>query len=77
MSFFLSLSGGYDSTAILGILRYKLHMENVQCFSYIHSNKPSNDGDAYLAHKMANIAGYEHRMVQGYGGDILKWISQI
>ena len=72
---FLSLSGGYDSTAILGILRYKLHMDAVQCFSYIHSRTPSKNGDAYIAHKMANIAGYKHRMVQGYDGDIFKWIN--
>ena len=72
---FLSLSGGYDSTTILGILRYKLHMDAVQCFSYIHSETPSKNGDAYIAHKMANIAGYKHRFVQGYDGDILKWID--
>ncbi len=73
---FLSLSAGYDATTILGIMRYKLRMDAVQCFSYSSSKIPSKKGDAYLAHKMAHIAGYDHRIVQGYDGDIMEWINR-
>jgi asparagine synthetase B (glutamine-hydrolysing) len=70
----ISLSAGYDSTTILGVLRYILQMDSVQCFSFVRGNEPSKDGDAYRSHEMAKLAGYEHRMIQGYGGDLLKWI---
>ena len=73
---FLSLSAGYDATTILGIMRFKLKLEGVQCFSYFRSSKPSKNADAYLSHEMAEIAGYNHRMLQGYHGDIINWINQ-
>jgi asparagine synthase (glutamine-hydrolysing) len=73
---FLSLSAGYDATTILGIMRYKLQMERVQCFSYFRGKTPSKNADAYLSHKIAKIAGYDHRLLQGYHGDIIDWIDK-
>ena len=74
-SVYLALSGGYDSSAILGLLRYKLQIGGVKCFTFIHSRTPSMRGDAYIAGKMADAAGYEHKVLQGYGSDILRWID--
>jgi asparagine synthase (glutamine-hydrolysing) len=73
---FLSLSAGYDATTILGLMRYKLKMEGVKCFSYFRGKTLSKDADAYLAHEIAKIAGYDHRLLQGYHGNIIEWIDK-
>jgi asparagine synthase (glutamine-hydrolysing) len=67
---FLSLSAGYDSTALLGILAYDLRIPDVRCFSYDHG-APSPNGDAGLARQMAECAGYSHEIVETYDGNFV------
>jgi hypothetical protein len=73
---FLALSGGYDATGILGILRYSLNVEDVECFSFTHTRKPLRGGDAYQARKLAGMTGYNHRILKGYTGDVLLWLQK-
>ena len=70
---FLSLSGGYDSTGILGIL-HKLNVADVNCFSYA-LGEPSLNSDAYVAREMATSLGYNHKTIPSYKGDPLSVIK--
>lgn len=67
---FLSLSAGYDSAGILGILGSKLKVKNVNCFSYAHG-EPKFNSDEYIAEKMASHLGYDFKVVQSYKGNII------
>jgi len=60
----LSLSAGYDSTSILGLLN-KLQVPDVECFSYANGD-PEPNSDPYVARKMAHHLGYTHTIVPGY-----------
>ena len=60
---FLSLSAGYDSTGLLGILAYDLRVPDVRCFSYEHG-APSPNSDAGLSRQMAECAGYAHETIR-------------
>lgn len=64
----MSLSGGYDSPCILGLL-WKLQAKQVQCFSYI-VDSGSEGSDESVAARMASIAGFPHRTVSAYNGDL-------
>ncbi|HGJ67230.1 TPA: hypothetical protein ENS27_17860 [bacterium] len=66
---YLSLSGGYDSCGILGILAFKLKIPDVKCFSYAYG-KPKPNTDAFVAKQTATIAGYNHDTIQLYDGDL-------
>jgi len=61
---FLSLSAGYDSTTILGLL-HKLQVPDVECFSYANGD-PQPNSDPYIARDMAHQLGYNHTVVPGY-----------
>jgi len=61
---FLSLSAGYDSTTILGLL-HKLQVPDVECFSYANG-EPGPNWDASIARNMAHQLGYNHTVVPGY-----------
>lgn len=65
---FLSLSGGYDSSAILGILAH-LKVDDVKCFSYKYGSV-KHDSDEYISHQMANSLNYTHKYIDTYEGDI-------
>jgi len=60
----LSLSAGYDSTSILGLL-HKLQVPDVECFSYANGD-PEPNSDPYIAREMAHQLGYNHTVVPGY-----------
>jgi hypothetical protein len=65
----LSLSGGYDATAILAALRYQLKVDKVKCFSYGHP--PHKHGcDERVAARLAMKAGYEHKILPSFTGDL-------
>jgi hypothetical protein len=69
---FISISGGYDSGGIAGIMQL-LGRKNVSCFSYIYGEaKPGSD--AFVAKDMARAAGYPHKVVQSYKGDLMATI---
>ncbi|MEX1231685.1 MAG: asparagine synthase-related protein [Planctomycetaceae bacterium] len=72
---FLSLSGGYDASSILGIMKYQLHVPEAICFTYINRPKPAPGSDGEVAGKMAERAGYRHLLLQGYGGDLMPWLD--
>jgi asparagine synthase (glutamine-hydrolysing) len=73
-TYFLSLSGGYDATAILGILAQRLGKRGIQCFSYARGNLlPGSDED--VAHRMATQSGYQHEVFEGYAGDLCHHIA--
>ena len=69
----LSLSGGYDSTAILGAFGC-LGVPDVRCFTYIKPMETERS-DASVARKMAAIAGYEYTEVEAYQDDVASVIA--
>jgi asparagine synthase (glutamine-hydrolysing) len=70
---FLSLSAGYDSSAILGALAFDHGVPGVQCFSYDHGPPPPNS-DAALARELAACAKYPHEVVETYDGNFVEHI---
>lgn len=65
---YLSLSGGYDSSGILGVLRYNLNQKDVRTFSYgLNEDNPSSDPP--IARKLSEIAGYDHFFLYSYNND--------
>ncbi len=70
---YVSISGGYDSAGIAGILNI-LGKKNVETFSYIYGDaKPGSD--AFVARKMSELSGYKHHVVQSYNKDLLSTIT--
>lgn len=67
---FLSLSAGYDSAGILGILGSILNVPDVDCFSYA-LGEPKSNSDEYISMKMAEHLGYNHKIVESYKGNSL------
>ena len=72
---FLSLSGGYDATTILGILGARLNLQEVICFSYVYG-KPIQGSDAYVSREMSNYLGFKHDIVQSYKGNLLDTLNR-
>lgn len=66
---FVSLSGGYDSAAVLGVLRSALHYDQVKAYSYWYG-VPGPGTDAHVAAQIARSLGCEHKVVQSYCGDL-------
>ncbi len=71
----VSLSGGFDSSGILGILRKFAKPESVHTFSYVFG-QPQKGSDALVARQMAQITGYPHDLLQAYDGDIAATIRR-
>jgi hypothetical protein len=71
----LSLSGGYDSTAILGAFG-RLGMAQVRCFTYRKPTESDNRSDVSVARKMAAIAGYAHTEIEAYRDDVATVIGE-
>lgn len=69
----LSLSGGYDSTAILGALG-RLETPDVSCFTY---RKPgeSEPSDTSVARQAAAVLGYRHDVIPAYADDLATVIA--
>jgi hypothetical protein len=65
---YLSLSAGYDSTSILGLLK-SLGAREVSCFSYTKLGGVE-DGDAHFSRATALGQGYPHLIVPGYQADL-------
>lgn len=68
----LSLSGGYDATAIGGLL-HALEADPVESFSYL-VGEPDVRADEGVAQAIAAALGVQHRLIQGYDGDLLRHI---
>jgi len=67
----LSLSGGFDSTALAAILVRELGVRDLSTFTYALGT-PDEKSDAHVASRSARSLGLEHRVVQSYGGDLLE-----
>jgi hypothetical protein len=64
----VSLSAGYDSRGVFGILTDKLH-HSVESFSYgLHEGIEGSDAD--VARRIAEGHGSSHRFVASYDGDL-------
>lgn len=68
---FLSLSGGYDSVGIGGILSDSLGLKNVRCVTYVHGDTRALS-DADVAQQTAQALGYPCRTVQCYQDDFIQ-----
>lgn len=71
----LSLSGGFDSSGILGILAKYAKPKSLKTFSYV-SGTPVKGTDAAVAQQMAALVGYPHAILQAYDGDLVETIRQ-
>lgn len=72
---YLTLTGGYDSTALLGILRKKFGIDNLKCFTFTFDDTPRTDSDEYVARSMANLYDVKHTIMEGYRGDTQQFIE--
>lgn len=66
---FLSLSGGVDSRAVLGILSSKLGIKDIECFSYA-LGEPKPNSDEYVARQVANYLGIRHKIIKSCTPDL-------
>lgn len=71
----LSLSGGFDSSGILGILAKFVRPNSLNTFSYSFG-EPRAGSDALVARQMAALTGYPHEVLQAYDGDVLTTIDR-
>ena len=71
---FLSLSAGYDSIGVLGVLGSTLRVPDVRCFSY-SLDESTPETDAHVAKKMATSLGYRHSTVNSYKGSLIGTIK--
>ncbi|MCG8696853.1 MAG: hypothetical protein MI922_02270, partial [Bacteroidales bacterium] len=67
----ISLSGGYDVGAILGILRYELGIKHIECHTYYHNTSVKNS-DLQVAEKQAGICNYKFSPLSYYSHNILE-----
>jgi asparagine synthase (glutamine-hydrolysing) len=66
---FISLSAGYDSTAILGIIGSCLRRRDAQCFSYAFG-QTAPSSDEFLSQQMAALYGYPFRVIPSFAGSL-------
>jgi len=71
----LSLSGGFDSSGILGILNKFVKPRALKTFSYVFGD-PRKGSDALVAQQMAALTGYPHALLQAYDGDLVTTIRR-
>jgi len=65
----LSLSAGYDSRGILGLLCHAGRRESLRTFSYAVAEGIA-DSDAAIARRLADTCGVPHRLLLSYDGDL-------
>jgi Asparagine synthase len=69
----LSLSGGYDSSVLLGILGARLKHPDVTCVTFVHGRQ-NGRSDAAVAREQATLYGYTHIAAAGYSGDLVRML---
>lgn len=72
---FVSLSGGYDATAIVGALRADLGARDARCLTYA-LGRAGRDSDEHRAAETARRAGFAFERVQSYDGDLVRAIER-
>jgi asparagine synthetase B (glutamine-hydrolysing) len=70
----LSLSGGYDSSVLLGILGNRLKHPSVACVTFVHGRQSSRS-DAAVAREQAALYGYEHIAAVSFSGDLVRMLD--
>jgi asparagine synthetase B (glutamine-hydrolysing) len=70
----LSLSGGYDSSVLLGILGARLKHPRVSCVTFIHGRQNSRS-DSAVAREQAALYGYEHVAAISFSGDLIRMLD--
>jgi len=70
----ISLSGGYDTRCILGILAQELKSDQVVCISY-QLPTPQKFSDAGVAKFLAKKVGFSHLTLTSYHGNIFKTLA--
>jgi len=71
---FFSLSGGHDCRGIVIALAASLGITDVRAFSYQYG-EGKEGGDALVAARIAREAGFSHRTLLSYRGDLLAQMS--
>ena len=71
----ISLSVGFDMTAIAGIMVRELGFKGVHSFSYAHGT-PAASSDALLSGRMAGMLQLQHRVIESYEGDFASHIQE-
>ncbi|MSP67651.1 MAG: hypothetical protein EXQ96_06065 [Alphaproteobacteria bacterium] len=71
----LSLSGGFDSSGILGLITKFARPRELQSVSYV-SGSATSGSDAMVAKKMASELKIPLSMVQAYDGDVVSAIQR-
>ncbi len=56
---YIPLSGGYDSSAILGFANKYFEKSNIHCFSYYYNGRQGRE-DCTIAKRQANLLGVSH-----------------
>lgn len=71
----LSLSAGYDSPGVLGILSKRLDVNHLCSFSH-GLYEDDKEGDAHIARRLAEMCGVEHLLFLPYDGDLCGTIER-
>lgn len=71
----LSLSVGYDLTAVAGVLIRELGHEAVQSFTYARG-EPAAGSDALSARHLTDLLGLRYRVVESYDGDFVSHVRR-
>jgi asparagine synthase (glutamine-hydrolysing) len=72
---YVSLSGGYDSRAVVGLLTEIIDdIGRIHSFTYNHG-APHGDTDARAAAAVADQLGLKHRLVEAYRGNLIETLA--
>jgi asparagine synthase (glutamine-hydrolysing) len=72
---FVSLSGGYDSRAVVAMLAEVIDdKERIRSFTYNHG-APVGDSDATVAAAVANELGLSHELIEAYQGNLIETLA--
>ncbi len=73
---YLSLTAGYDSRGVLGLLTERLRVPNIRAFTYAYGDVLPVTDEA-LAPQLASRAGVEHRLIPGFNGNVVTMLTHI
>lgn len=71
----VSISGGFEASALLGILRFHLGRKEVPCFCYAHGT-PQRGSDGYVSAKIAEACGSPIWIKESYDGNFLDMLLE-
>ena len=71
----ISLSGGYDSRAVIAMLAEVVDdKKRIRSFTY-HHGAPVGDTDARVAAAVANELGFSHELIEAYRGNLIETLA--